>query len=237
MKTPYGATGALVTQGGGVYVHNNVRGLQRHRQRDPRQQRLLRRRGAGRARRTPATTATPTWSLARNQIRDNGGTNLAGGIGIFNGSDGYRSTGNAICGNFSAEYGGAMTAFGYKAHTPAATGVISQATGSGSTGRTTRAARVMVAGELPADPTKLSPGTGPVTIDGNVIQANLANDDGGGIRLLQTSGSHITRVTPGTHLDHQQHRSPTTSRPTRAAASPWTTRRSSTSSATRWPRT
>jgi hypothetical protein len=37
-----------------------------------------------------------------------------------------------------------------------------------------------------------------VTIDGNVIQANLANDDGGGIRLLQTSGSHVSRSTPGT---------------------------------------
>ena len=56
----------------------------------------------------------------------------------------------------------------------------------------------MVAGELPPTPTQLSPGTGPVTIDGNVIQANLANDDGGGIRLLQTSGSHVSRTNPGT---------------------------------------
>ena len=45
VKTPYGATGALVTQGGGVYVHNNVRGLQVDRQRDPRQRRFLRWRG------------------------------------------------------------------------------------------------------------------------------------------------------------------------------------------------
>jgi len=57
---------------------------------------------------------------------------------------------------------------------------------------------VMVAGELPSTPTQLSPGTGPVSIDGNVIQANLANDDGGGIRLLQTSGSHVSRNNPGT---------------------------------------
>jgi hypothetical protein len=56
----------------------------------------------------------------------------------------------------------------------------------------------MVAGELPADPTQLSQGSGPVTIDSNVIQANLANDDGGGIRLLQTSGSHISRTLPQT---------------------------------------
>ena len=47
----------------------------------------------------------------------------------------------------------------------------------------------MVAGELPATPTGLGPGTGPVTIDGNVIDANLANDDGGGIRFLQVAGA------------------------------------------------
>ncbi|MDT5208596.1 MAG: large repetitive protein, partial [Mycobacterium sp.] len=55
-----------------------------------------------------------------------------------------------------------------------------------------------IAGELPASPTQLSQGSGPVTIDSNVIQANLASDDGGGIRLLQTSGSHISRLTPET---------------------------------------
>ena len=37
-----------------------------------------------------------------------------------------------------------------------------------------------------------------MTIDKNVISENLANDDGGGIRLLQVSGSHISRATPGT---------------------------------------
>ena len=50
----------------------------------------------------------------------------------------------------------------------------------------------MVAGELPADPTQLGEGSGPVTIEHNVIAANIANDDGGGIRLLMTSGSHIS---------------------------------------------
>ena len=42
----------------------------------------------------------------------------------------------------------------------------------------------MIAGTLPANPNALSPGSGPVTITGNQIQANLANDDGGGIRFL-----------------------------------------------------
>jgi hypothetical protein len=103
-------------------------------------------------------------------------------------------TDNAICGNFSAEYGGAVSAFGYQ-------------TNSGGTIRNNRiwfnssydeGGAVMIAGELPATPTGLSEGTGPVTIDKNVISENLANDDGGGIRLLQVSGSHISRATPGT---------------------------------------
>ena len=64
----------------------------------------------------------------------------------------------------------------------------------------------MIAGELPSNPNNLSEGTGPVTIDGNSIETNLANDDGGGIRLLQVSGSHITRAaTRSTIDDHQQH--------------------------------
>ena len=42
----------------------------------------------------------------------------------------------------------------------------------------------MIAGQLPVDPTILSPGSGAVDIDRNLIQANLANDDGGGIRFL-----------------------------------------------------
>ena len=42
----------------------------------------------------------------------------------------------------------------------------------------------MIAGELPADPAVLSPGAGPVDIYNNLIQANLANDDGGGLRFL-----------------------------------------------------
>jgi hypothetical protein len=42
----------------------------------------------------------------------------------------------------------------------------------------------MIAGALPATTTSLSPGSGPVSIYNNLIQANLSNDDGGGIRFL-----------------------------------------------------
>jgi hypothetical protein len=196
IKTPYGAAGALVTQGGGIYVHDNVAGLNIT-------DNVIRGNsgsyGGGVRVGTPYTGDDHNYNLvlARNQIRDNGGTNLAGGVGLFTGSDGYQVDSNAICGNFSAEYGGAISAFGYNGHVTGAVGKItnnkiwfnqSYDEGGG----------VMVAGELPATPTALSEGSGPVTIDSNVIATNLSNDDGGGIRLLQVSGSHITRANPGT---------------------------------------
>jgi hypothetical protein len=136
--------------------------------------------------------------LADNQIRDNGGTNLAGAVGLFSGSDGYQVTRNAICGNFSAEYGGAISAFGYNSYTGSNPGNSISKNRIWFNQSYDEGGAVMIAGELPSTPTQLSEGSGPVSIDANVIQANLANDDGGGIRLLQTSGSHISRQRPET---------------------------------------
>ncbi len=113
-----------------------------------------------------------------NRIIANGGTNLAGGIGIFAGADGYVVSGNDICGNFSAEYGGGVTVYGRSPSGSIDHNRIyynqSYDEGGG----------IMIAGELPTDPSILSPGSGPVDIHDNLIQANLANDDGGGIRFL-----------------------------------------------------
>ncbi len=50
--------------------------------------------------------------IANNRIVANGGTNLAGALGIFAGADNYTVTGNDFCGNFSAEYGGAISHYG-----------------------------------------------------------------------------------------------------------------------------
>jgi hypothetical protein len=190
VNTPYGATGALITQGGGIYVHNNVKGLQLT-------DNVIR--GNGGSYGGGVRVGTPyvgnnhndNLLLAHNQIRDNGGTNLAGGVGLFTGSNNYLVDSNAICGNHSAEYGGAVSAFGYNASGGKITNNRIWFNASYDEG-----GGVMIAGELPADPAQLSEGSGPVTIDANVIQANLANDDGGGVRLLQTSGSHITRTNP-----------------------------------------
>ncbi|NJD05338.1 MAG: DUF11 domain-containing protein [Methylococcaceae bacterium] len=124
--------------------------------------------------------------IANNRIVANGGTNLAGGIGLFAGSDNYEVRNNDICGNFSAEYGGGISQYGRNT-----TGVgqihdnriyfnRSYDEGGG----------IMIAGALPVDPnadygTPNGPqGTGPVDIHNNLIQSNQANDDGGGIRFL-----------------------------------------------------
>ncbi|WP_374971272.1 IPT/TIG domain-containing protein [Terrabacter sp. BE26] len=196
VKTPYGATGSLVTQGGGIYLHNNN---QSTRITDNVIVGNSGSYGGGIRVGTPYTGDNRNYDtlIADNQVLNNGGTNLAGGIGLFTGSDGYKVQHNAICGNFSAEYGGAVTAFGYQANRR------SGASGGTISGNTVwfnssydEGGAIMLAGELPATPTGLSPGTGPVTVDGNVIDANIASDDGGGIRLLQVAGSHVTKADP-----------------------------------------
>jgi len=48
-------------------------------------------------------------------------------------------------------------------------------------------------GEQPLPPANLSAGSGPVEIYSNLIQGNLSNDDGGGIRLLR-AGTHPVQI-------------------------------------------
>jgi len=128
--------------------------------------------------------------IANNRIFANGGTNLAGAIGLYNGADNYEIASNDICGNFSAEYGGGISAFGLQQNQAAAV------TNSIHDNRIyfnrsyDEGAGIMIAGELPVDPSANygTPngvhGSGPVNIYNNLIQANLSDDDGGGIRFL-----------------------------------------------------
>lgn len=184
--TPYGATGSLTSQGGGIYVHASVTNLQITDNVIVGNSGSY---GGGVRVGTPYLSSGNTnLTLARNQIRDNGGSNLAGGVGIFRGSNNYQVTDNALCGNFSAEYGGALTAFGFQGSNSGAAIRRNRVWFNGSYDE---GGGIMIAGELPSSPTQLSPGTGAVTIDSNIISTNLANDDGGGIRLLMTSGTDI----------------------------------------------
>jgi len=122
--------------------------------------------------------------IANNRIFANAGTNLAGGIALFNGAENYEIVSNDICGNFSAEYGGGISHYGLSPNGSIHDNRIyfnrSYDEGAG----------IMIAGELPIDPlanygTPAGPqGSGPVNIYNNLIQGNLADDDGGGLRFL-----------------------------------------------------
>jgi hypothetical protein len=181
VNTTFGAPGARITQGGGIYVHAYARTLQ-----------ITDNVIAGNSGSyaggirvgTPYVGTDDNQNddvvIARNAIRDNGGMNLAGGVGIFSGADNYVVDSNVLCGNFSAEYGGALTQYGRKN----GTGTINNNDIYYNTSYD-EGGGVMLAGELPADPNALSTGTGPVNVTGNDLSLNVANDDGGGLRLLQ----------------------------------------------------
>jgi hypothetical protein len=131
--------------------------------------------------------------IANNRILANGGTNLAGAIGLFGGSDNYEVAGNDICGNFSAEYGGGISHFGLSLNGQIHDNRIyfnhSYDEGAG----------IIIAGELatnaaanygePGGPQ----GSGPVSIYNNLIQANMSEDDGGGLRFLMV-GNNLMNV-------------------------------------------
>jgi hypothetical protein len=180
VTTGYGAPGAVVTQGGGLYVHAGANGLQISNNVIVGNSGSY---GGGIRVGTPyaGDSNNDNVTIAFNQIRDNGGTNLAGGLAIFTGTTGYVVDHNALCGNFSAEYGGGISHYGLSDGGRISANRIwfneSYDEGGG----------VMIAGELPADPNGLSSGAGAVTLSGNQIVANNANDDGGGLRLLQVN--------------------------------------------------
>ena len=176
-------------QGGGIFVNGYARYLQITNN-------ILRSNGGayGGAVRLGTPNLGPQWNnhnenvvIARNQILANGGTNLAGALGIFQGTDGYQVSWNHICGNFSVEYGGAISHYGRSAGGAIHHNRIyfnrSMDEGGG----------IMVAGELPADPNVLSNGAGNLDIYDNIIQSNLSNDDGGGIRFLM-AGNYTFNV-------------------------------------------
>ena len=177
---PTGLPGGLITQGGAVFANAYARNLQITNN-------VVQNNGGayGTIRiGTPDLPAPDTSNhnegvrIANNRVVANAGTNLAGGIGLFAGSDNYAVSGNDICGNFSAEYGGGLSVYGFSPN------------GSIDHNRIyynqsyDEAGGIMIAGQLPADPSILSPGTGAVAIHDNLVQSNLANDDGGGIRFL-----------------------------------------------------
>ena len=133
--------------------------------------------------------------IANNRILNDGGSNLAGAVGIFTGTYGYEINNNDLCGNFSAEYGGGISHFGLTGNL--ASNGNRSANGTPSAihdnriyfnGSYDEGGGVIIAGEPPTNLTSFGAGAGPVNIYNNLIEANLANDDGGGLRFL-TAGN------------------------------------------------
>lgn len=125
-------------------------------------------------------------TIRDNRILGNGGVFSAGGVGIFNDADGYTIEGNAVCGNFSAEYGGGISHFGESPGGSITDNVVLY------NGAFDEGGGILIGGESTA--LDLGDGSGAVTIERNLIQSNLSNDDGGGIMLLNPLNDQVDIV-------------------------------------------
>ena len=118
--------------------------------------------------------------IANNRIIANAGTNLAGGIGIFAGSDGYdghAATTSAATSRPSTAAGVSVYGLQPQRHDPPQPDLLQPVLRRGRRHHDRRPAA-----DRPVDRSRPAPGA--VDIYDNLIQANLANDDGGGIRFL-----------------------------------------------------
>ncbi len=122
-------------------------------------------------------------SIHHNQITGNGGMNGAGGgVSLFTGAHQYEVKHNLIAGNFMQDNGGGIGHLGRSDG-----GIIARNqiifNQSFNQGINVSGGGIFVGGAAPLAPGASTPGSGSVTIDGNLIQGNLAGSgDGGGIR-------------------------------------------------------
>ena len=103
---PNGQTATVETQGGGIYVNAQAHSLQITNDVIDGNSGAY---GGGIRLGTPqiGSNQNDNIRIAFNRIDHNGGTNLAGAVGVFAGATNYRIDHNTLCGNNSAEYGGA----------------------------------------------------------------------------------------------------------------------------------
>lgn len=133
-------------------------------------------------------------SVRNNHITQNGGLGGAGGgVSLYTGSDFYSITSNFVCGNFTLGEGGGIGHLGLSSN-----GAVSRNTvmfnQSFNQGQTVSGGGILIAGAVPAAGMAVSPGSGTVNIDSNLIQGNLAGaGDGGGIRVTRSNGEDVER--------------------------------------------
>lgn len=127
-------------------------------------------------------------SIHNNHITQNGGQGGAGGgVSLCTGTDGYALTGNYVCGNFTLGDGGGIGHLGRSEN-----GLIENNTiifnESFFQGGTVNGGGILIAGQARLGTATIGPGSGPVTINANLILGNAAGaGDGGGIRTSRTN--------------------------------------------------
>jgi len=125
-----------------------------------------------------------------NQILKNGGVNGAGGVAIYAGATGYRILDNLILGNFCRGNGGGIGHEGVSTGGLIARNVIRNNEVFHGTAVGGDGGGIFIGGE--AVPAGGNTGSGSVTINGNLIQGNLAGSgNGGGICLNGVNGADV----------------------------------------------
>jgi hypothetical protein len=124
--------------------------------------------------------------IHHNRVLNNGGAVLAGAIALFNGTQDFDIGFNEICGNYSAEYGAGISNWGFSSGSIHDNRILFNYAFDEGGG-------IMIAGEQD-NPRVVSPGTGNIDIERNLIQGNVSNDDGGGVRLLQPVNGRVRIV-------------------------------------------
>lgn len=117
-----------------------------------------------------------------NQVQGNGARTKAGGIGIFNGADGYEVSDNIICSNFSFEYGGGVSHYGRSPAGKILRNKVVWNEAANSQGGSGGA--LSLSGEIP-NGGGLGSGSGSLTVERNLIEGNYAGDDGGAMFIQQ----------------------------------------------------
>jgi hypothetical protein len=136
-------------------------------------------------------------AIHHNQVNFNGTTiGAGGGMSLYTGADGYRVASNFVCGNFAMGGGAGLAHIGTSQRNPPLAQTTPEIAGNTflfnetfNQGLTVSGGAILIGGAAPIAPAVLSPGSGSVIVNANLIQGNAAAaGDGGGIRLDRTNG-------------------------------------------------
>ncbi|WP_299203924.1 hypothetical protein [uncultured Amphritea sp.] len=136
-------------------------------------------------------------NIHNNQINQNGSSGGAGGgVALYSGSDNYQITDNMICGNFTQGDGGGIGHLGLSNNGLIANNTIAY-NQSFTQGLEVHGGGIFVGGKgglaNATGNVGLTPGTGSVMIEDNMIMGNQAGaGSGGGVKLNFVNGADVT---------------------------------------------